>query len=389
MRKQFYIWIMIVFLLPALACSLGGSNEGGDAALDADLSAPSAPQTPAEESVVEDVDTAGEEKVEAVEEAAEAESAEFAGVADLDALSAYRVKFIMDFDGESGGQPSKGHIEMTLEQTKDPPARHLQMSMEGTTVEQTGGFNALDLYSMGDTVYLKNEAMGDSWISFSGGEAESFEQGFFAPDEQLELPEKAKCGSQSETINGVSAIHCTFTQEDVKSDEATYESLQGDVWITTEGNHIVKYKLVADGYRSVTEGEEGIFDFGSVSFEYNLTDMNGDFTITLPEEAKNAGGVGGAATGGAATGDLPVLDDAAEVMSMAGFVSYYTASDIQTVVEYYRQELPALGWQENAQQGYADETSALLGFTKESKTLMVTVTIEDGRTSVIVTTIDQ
>jgi hypothetical protein len=383
MRKQNLIWVMIILLLPILACGLFGG--GGEAELEADISAPSDAQAPTEEAVVEEVETVKEE--EKVEEEAAPESVKFAGVADLSQLSAYRVSFVMDFDGQSGGQPAKGRIEMTLEQSKDPPARHLVMSMEGSTVEEMGGTNAMDVYIMGDTVYMNNAAMGDSWVSFSGADADAFEQGFFAPDEQLELPDTVTCASQPETVNGISATHCSFTEKDVLGEEATYDSLQGDVWVAVDGNYIVKYTLKADGYRSSQEGE-GLFDFGSVSFEYELKDVNGDFTITLPEEATQGGGtdVGGGTGGAVGTSDLPVLENAEEVTAMAGFLNYYTSSDISTIIDFYRQELPAIGWQENADQAYVGDDNAMLSFTKEGQTMMLTIVKEDNRINVIITT---
>jgi hypothetical protein len=388
MPKQKKIWVIVIFLVPVLACSIFGSSEGGDAALDADLSAATATQAAGEETVVEDVETVKKEEEE--ETQTEPETSEFTGVTGLDDMSAYRVNFVMEFDGQSGGQPSKGRIEMVLEVTKDPPARHLAMNMEGTTVEQTGGTNAIDLYTIGDTVHMKNAAMGDAWVSFSGGEAESFEQGFFAPDEDLELPKTAACDSQPEVVNDISAIHCSFTEKDVLGEQATYDSLQGDVWLAVDGNYIVKYTLKAQGYRSVKD-EEGVFDFGDVGFEYDLTDPNGDFTITLPPEAESGDDLdlGGGVGGDVDTGDMPVLEDAEEVMSMAGFTNYYTGAAITEVVDFYRQKLPAMGWTENADQAYTDESNALLNFEKDGQTLMLTVTLEEGRTSVIITTIDQ
>ena len=121
-----------------------------------------------------------------------------------------------------------------------------------------------------------------------------------------------------------------------------------------DGNYIIKYTLKAEGYRSLIEDEEGLFDFGSVGFGYELKDIDGDFTITLPEEATQGGGidVGEGAGGAVGTSDLPVLENAEEVTAMAGFMNYYTSSDISTIIDFYRQELPASGWQENADQAY-------------------------------------
>jgi hypothetical protein len=249
--------------------------------------------------------------------------------------------------------------------------------MEGDTVADVGGANEMDIYMMDDTVYLKNSAMGDGWTTFSGGQAETFEQGFFAPDEQLEMPDTANC-SGTETVNGVEARHCRFTEKDVTDDDVVIESLQGDVWVAVDGGYIVKYTMTASGYGSGAD-EEGLFGFGDVSFEYSLTDANGDFTITLPPEAETIGG----------GGDIPVLDNAEELMNVPGLVTYYTGAGVPEVVDYYRQQLPPLGWAEKADEGYADDSTALLNFEKDGQSMMVTVTIEDGRTNVIVTTIDQ
>ncbi len=404
MRNKYFIWILVIFLLPALACGLGGGDEGAEGETQADLSAEEAAATPVppaeeEQTVVEEVETV--EETEPQEETQQAASEEFTAVSGLDNLSAYRVNFVMAFDGQSGGEEMVGRIEMTLEETKTPPARHLQMTMEGSTVEELGGANAMDVYMMDDTVYMMNSAMGENWISFSGGEADSFEQGFFAPDEQLEMPETATC-SGTETVNGVEAKHCTFTEEDIADADVSIESLQGDVWVAVDGNYIVKYTMTASGYESAEPDQEDLFGFGDVSFEYNLTDVNGDFTITLPPAAENASGMGfgeesgdtgdsGAGTGGGAgTGDIPVLDDAEELLTMGSdFVSYYTATPVADVAAYYRQELPALGWTENADQSYSDDSTALLNFEKDGRTLMVTVTVEEDRTNVIVTAVDQ
>ncbi len=406
MSKQNIIRLIILTLL-LLACNLFSQDKGNQAG---PATAP-ATVAPTEAGVAEEKTDVVEEKADVVEEKADVveekgvateekadsgkagsagKSGKFTGVTGLEQLTAYRVKFVMDFDGQSGDKPSKGHIEMSLEQTKNPPARHLTMSMEGDTMAQMGGVNAIELYQVEDKVYMKNAVMGEQWISFSGDQAENFEQGFFAPDKQLELPKTAQCAEQPETINGLVATHCTFNEKDVADDKVTYESLQGEVWVTTEGNYIIKFILKADGYRPKEKQEGDLFDYGTVGFEYEVTDINGNFTITVPEAALKGASVGGdggdtGQTSQAPTGDIPMLDDAQEVTSIAGFVTYYTPSAIKQVVDFYRQKLPADGWQEDTSKAYTDDTNAILSFTKEGKTLQLTVIKEDNRTNVIVT----
>jgi hypothetical protein len=396
MRKHF-IWVLIIFLLPVLACSLGGGGNDGATQTDLAIESPATP-VPAAETVIADVETIEPTQPEPAAE--ESTSQEFAAVSGLDSLSSYRVNFMMEFDGESDGQPNQGTIEMTMEKTKEPPASHMKMAMEGATVEDVGGLNAMEIYQIGDTVYLKNEVMGDSWYSFSGGEAESFEEGFFAPDEQLEMPKTATC-TGTENVNGVEAKHCRFTEKDVDSKDATIESLQGDVWVAVDGGYIVKYTMTATGYESTSEGDD-LFGFGNVKFEYNLTDANDDLTITLPPEAENSsmdmsglgGGESGAggesnAGGEAGGGNIPVLEGAEELLSMGDFVSYYTGASIADVADFYRQELPALGWAEKTEQSYADAGTAFLTFEKDGQSMIVTITAEEGRTSVIATSVAQ
>ncbi len=390
MHKRILIWTMIVFLLPTMACGLfGGGDDEAPAAAPPPTQAPAQAEAPPTVAPVveetEEVVTDAPTEEPAQPETAGGEKVTFTGSPNLDQLSSYRVFFSMDFDGTSGGQPSQGYIEMILESTKDPKALHLDMEMEGSTVEQLGGSNNLEFYDVDGTMYIYNDAMGGQWISTPSGDDDTFQQGFFNPGEDLELPQTAVCDSAAEDINGISATHCSFTEDDVESDEATYENLTGDVWVAEDGGYIVKFELTAEGYQSVSQEQGSLFDFGDVSFAYELSDVDGDFTIMPPDEALDApsfdfGGGGGEEE---AAPEFPVLDDAEEVFSVAGITTYYTNSDVATAVDFYRQALPAEGWTEDAEGAFVDETTGLLTFEKEGATLTITLNQEDdGRVNV-------
>lgn len=291
----------------------------------------------------------------------------------------------MDFDGTSSGQPTQGIIEMLLEFTKDPKATHLNMTMEGSTVEEMGGSNSFEFYDVDGTIYMYNGGQGGGWISMPSTDDLAFNEGFFAPDEDLELPETAICDLSPEMINGISATRCTFTEEDVQSEEATYGSLTGYAWVAEDGEFIVKYQLDAEGYQSLNPGEGDFFDVGSVSFVYELLEVNSDLTISPPEDAMNAESLDFENLGiSEDAGDMPVLDDAEEVIALGGIVTYYTSSDVAAVVDFYRQELPALGWTEAQDLSFIDEQTALLSFeNEEGKSLTLTIGAdEDGRVNV-------
>lgn len=312
MRKLMVFWMIILLLLFTAAC--GSEDENESAVTESQAPAEAAPAEPAETAAENATETEASVETEPTEEASAAmaeateeptaepasteeaaavesastEETDLSIVPGLEDFSSYRVSFTMDFDGTSGDQPAVGTVDMLLEVTKEPPARHLSMSMSGSTVEQIGGENETELYEVEDTFYLYNSAMGEQWISMPNTESEAFTQGFFAPDEDLDLPESANCESEPATINGVLARKCIFDATDLEeTTEATYESIEGEVWLAVDGNYVVKYVANIEGFEP-GEMEAGIFDFGSVKMQYELMDANGDFTITLPDEAKQA-----------------------------------------------------------------------------------------------------
>lgn len=69
-------------------------------------------------------------------------------------------------------------------------------------------------------------------------------------------------------------------------------------------------------------------------------------------------------------------------MSLLGFgagqATFHGSMDTETIVEFYKKELPARGWQSsmNLRSG-----SAVLAYSKEGKTLLIGVGQQDGKTN--------
>jgi hypothetical protein len=223
------------------------------------------------------------------------------------------------------------------------------------------------MIGIGDDLYSK---IGDNWTAMPGAGVGSDNMGTTVA--RTNLPKESIQDARlegPEEVNGVSTQKYVYT--------AKLED--------TPAMEVIAWVGIEDGlpHKIVTHSDQG-------TVTQMLYDFNADITITAPE-IDSAAGDSGVESGaeGTNTGDMPVLEDAEEVMSMAGFTNYYTQAAIADVVDYYRQELPAMGWIENAGPAYTDESNALLNFEKDGQTLMLTVTLEDGRTSVIITTIDQ
>ncbi len=68
-------------------------------------------------------------------------------------------------------------------------------------------------------------------------------------------------------------------------------------------------------------------------------------------------------------------------MSLLGFgagqATFHGTMDTEKIVEFYRKELPARGWQSNMN---LRSGGAMLAFSKEGKTLLIGVGPQDGKT---------
>lgn len=85
---------------------------------------------------------------------------------------------------------------------------------------------------------------------------------------------------------------------------------------------------------------------------------------------------------------LPLPDDAQPMGQVeAGYLNYQVPGQVATVVDFYRSLLADEGWQENSEQGYADETNAALYFTKEGFNLSLSAS-QTGEGNIMVTLIN-
>ncbi|MFQ5576486.1 MAG: hypothetical protein ACE5G8_05795 [Anaerolineae bacterium] len=357
-------------------------DAAGAAATQAAAAVEEVQQTVEEQQAAQPQQSGGETQPAA--DAAEEATIEFNSIdATLANFTSYRTQLVMTYEGTtSSGTPTAGKIDVLTEQTKEPPALHMTMRVEGDTVAEMGGQGLVEVYTVGDTTYLQNPEDG-SWMSFSGGGAEdAFGGGFLSADELVDIPKTARRSLLPQTVNGISTWHYTFDESDIVDETTSLQSASGEMWVAVDGGYPVKFVMEATG-SSMSEAEGELFESGSFKIEYELKDVNAGFTITPPEEALNAGGFFGGSGEETGQTDLPMLDDADVQFSMAGMVSYYTAAGVNQVVEFYRAQLPPLGWTADTSFEMVSDDGALLNFTKEGVELTLSVNREDdGRVNV-------
>lgn len=189
---------------------------------------------------------------------------------------------------------------------------------------------------------------------------------FSNPETFVPIPETATCDSVPEDINGISAIHCSFTEADNIANSLDVASAQGDIWFAEDGNYVVKYDLEAQDLSLKGRFEEsgGYYEFETYTIGFELEDID-SVAISLPAEAEGTevldqtntvtGGSGLAAPDGA---DVFVDTD-------PGGLSYYSTADQATLIDFHLRELPAAGWQAVPDESYVDDNYALLLFENE------------------------
>jgi predicted small secreted protein len=86
--------------------------------------------------------------------------------------------------------------------------------------------------------------------------------------------------------------------------------------------------------------------------------------------------------------DIPLVDQAtiADLYAAEGIITYSTTLDFKTVLAFYKEQMPANGWEINDSGTFESGSSAMLGFEKPDRTanLILTGEASDGKVSVVI-----
>jgi len=108
----------------------------------------------------------------------------------------------------------------------------------------------------------------------------------------------------------------------------------------------------------------------------DLSSINEPIEIVVPEEALQNSG---------APEDIPLPEDATEVASLGGLITFSSATAPGELATWYKDQMPANGWTLKS-----DSTMGelfMLEYTKDGRTasFMITTDSDSGATSVLVT----
>jgi hypothetical protein len=282
---------------------------------------------------------------------------------DLSSLSrefdfdSYRFLLMMTFEGlDDSGNTINQRIEGDIAYVTDPPSMQMTLSVEG--VEEAEDLGEIFMAQTGDMTYVVVPGFG--CVSSPASEGDLMDANpwsdFVDPDTLLEDVSGARRVGE-ETVNGIPTVVYEF-DETLLDEESEMERVVGTVFVAKEGNYLVR--MVLDGEGSLSPVDGGATDSGTIHIEFDLADVNQPIEIEIPADCDSQGGQGL---------DLPMLEDASEVASFAGFLSYQSQESTDTAVAFYGDALAALGWAMDEASSVISSGSAILFYEKEDEVI--------------------
>ncbi len=372
MKRHGIRWVIVFLLilsLSSMACQLFGGDE------DPTPDSAGASETAAEPEAVEPIESENSAAAGSADSSSESQpsddsSQQSDGAApadfELSALSreldfdSYRFALEMQFSGtDASGNEFVQDISADIAFVAQPLAMAISMSMEG--VPGTNEFDQIAMAQIGETTYMVMPGVG--CITSAAVEGGLIEDNPFAdfldPSQLIDDLQGAKYAGREE-VNGIQTLVYEFDESFLKNEDEM-EWADGKIYVAADGNYLVR--MIMDGEGAMDVFNAGSTQTGLVHMAFNLTDVNQPVEIGIPEECDNAAG----------SGDLPMLEDAFEISTFAGFLNYKSNATIEDGVAFYEDVLGEDGWLKNEDESFMMEGTAMLSYNREGESLTLTL----------------
>lgn len=235
----------------------------------------------------------------------------------LDGLSSYRAALTLSFEGTESGQAAQWSSDYVMLRSTTPPAWQFTVGSTGTDMpaEYEAEMNGV-FYGVDPDGYC-GAAVIDAAYPTERPEPADLLTGVLGAE---------PIGHQ--VVEGIEADGYSFDERGLAQEGLT-ES-QGEFWLATEGGYLLRYHLT-------TQADEGFFGqgmTGTMTWDYVLSDIGAPVTFSLPVDCPPG------------LVDAPRLPDASGVVDAPGYLAYDSATSVPDALAFYKQELPALGWEE-------------------------------------------
>ncbi len=271
----------------------------------------------------------------------------------LAALSTYKARASMDVYPAPETGLAKAHLEVEVDAVNAPERarrtviRGLRSMAKPEDRRKTA--DVLKLISVGGDLYVST---GTTWLKTPA--QNDPEQGILDPGKLVPNPNALTLVEDDVEVNGIRTRHYRFDTADAlaylgEEERAQVTSVQGDVWLASEGHYIVRYRASMDG-----KGFQ--FDFsptpfpGRVEVAYDVYAPNEPLTIEAPRQA-----LGNApdkqedkpvVLDGFDGKTFPLPADADVAMSTHQVVIFNTGFSVEEAARFFAQALDEMGWQQ-------------------------------------------
>ncbi len=292
--------------------------------------------------------------------------------AGLAELSSYRATWQVEFDGSRNGQPAAGRIESVTELAQSPRTIHRYLKTEVITPTAQLADGVSEYFETESRHYLK-KAGEDTWLVLTRGQEAAgslavTDLGWPELEQLVVIPATVGAPPQLETLDGLGAVHYRFNENDLPDANIIFEQAQGEAWLATHGQLLLRYTLSATVNIPTPLPKVHLHDRGRLKLEYALTGVNGELAITPPELetilAQNQ------------LDRLPRLPEA-QISSIFPTMLEYTSviSPISATL-FYRDQLTAQEWTENSADIFNEK--ARLSYARNDEALTILITPDDN-----------
>ncbi len=289
----------------------------------------------------------------------------------LEDLESYRAAFSLSLDGTGEeGNPVTGRMDMLHELNRKRLQEHVLYNFEGaldpeSLAEAAGNFES---FTMDQMTFVRTQAAeGAKCTGFPTDSEGLSSSAIVSANDLISGIENPRLEKSGELMNGVLTNRYSFKRAGFYFGAA--DKIQGKYWMAADGNYVVRLTAEATG----SGGFFGIKVIGQSILEYNLTDINTDFEISLPDDCESQ----------KPPEDIPLPDGAANLESYADLITYQTEMTQAEAVDFYRGQMPPNGW--TAGEETTVDKMVIMLFTKESRRITITVSVdESGSTSVLI-----
>jgi hypothetical protein len=293
---------------------------------------------------------------------------------DFSDFNTYHLVMQITFTGidADGNEISEGVIIDSLNQI-DPPAQLMTMTATGDT-DPLGTGGDISMATIDGTMYMDVPEMG--CVSLPAAEAgdvsaELFDT--FSPSSMFDNADNLRRIRPNQEINGIQTRHYQFDESAFGADDDV-TSATGDLYIAVDGGYLVRMVAEIQGGSDFSLSASDDVSDGTAYLEMNITDVNQPIEINLPEACA-------AQAEGAA---YPVMDDATETSTFAGFISYKTSASVAEVVAFYEAEMAAAGYTADADSTMVTDQFASMTFSSDDTVVTLSASYDSDSESTTV-----